>query len=167
MTLLRSAVTLTMLALLPTTLLALPLQFATDQGDATYGDEDVLTRLARVSGAGQDEAALRQIPLEVTVRTGQGSLDLDLAGFNVVRLDINADQGDVAVSLPERSETAGTIETGQGAVTLVAGSSSGVSVDVSSANMAEVIYENGASSRGQGVHRFEAVLDQGDVIVTR
>jgi hypothetical protein len=164
---LRSAFAVALLALAPLPLLALPLQFATDQGDAAYGDEEILTRLAAAAGASQDEAALRAIPLEVTARTGQGSLELDLAGFNVVRLNVDADQGDLQVVLPERSATTGLIETRQGAVTLVAGAASGVAVDVTSANMAEVSYENGASSRGNPVHRFQARLDQGDVLVTR
>ena len=138
---------------------AITLTFASGDVEVAAGPEDVLLALKRArEKAGHKDApeALRRLPLAITVSTGGGAVGIDLTGLSVVSLTVTTKDGSAEVTLPGEGDIRGTLQSGEGAITLYTPPSRSVNFNIVRKGAGYIGVEEGVRRRGGAPSEFDA-----------
>jgi hypothetical protein len=147
---------------------AYPVRFSTVMDDVTLGPASVLAQLRSMrakEGKKDSDAALRALPVDITVKTQMGEVKADFRGLNVQTLNVESSQGDVTLQIPAQGELKGRLQTAQGQIQVVVPAGRAVGTETESLEQAAIIYGN--VSRDAGIATdFVIASEQGDIYFT-
>ncbi|MGL4610927.1 MAG: DUF3060 domain-containing protein [Trueperaceae bacterium] len=145
-------------------------EFETGMGDMAASPVGILEELrARYEEKGEDldEAGARLVPLEITLVSDMGNLDIDFTGLNVSVLSIRSGMGDINAVLPETGAISGEVVTDQGNVTLQLPNTRTLAVVESATDMGDIIIDDavGQEVNGEGPVALTLTTGMGDIEV--
>jgi hypothetical protein len=120
-------------------------EFTTGMGNIEVSPFGILEEVrARYKEKGQDlnEAGARLVPLEITLISDMGLIDIDLTGLNVTTLNVTSGMANINVILPESGSTSGEIITDMGNVILQVPASRTLAVPKSVTDMGTITVED-------------------------
>jgi hypothetical protein len=145
-----------------------PIRFAVGMDDATFGPASVLAQLRALrakEGKQDSDAALRALPVAISIETEMGEIDADFRGLNVRRLDIDTSMANVTVQIPALGPLKGRLQSGQGQIQVVVPSGRAVGTETETLDQASIVF--GEVSRDQGIATdFVIASEQGDIFFT-
>jgi hypothetical protein len=143
--------------------------FSTDMGDASVTPTGIISELSeRYQAKGMDlgEADARLVPLDITVTSGMGNLELDLTGLNVSVLMVTSDMGDISVILSDVGTTTGSLTSGMGDISLQLPASRSLAVVESVTGMGDIIIDAAVTETGTGSPvTLDLTTDMGEILI--
>jgi hypothetical protein len=143
--------------------------FSTDMGDASVSPTGIINELReryKTKGIDLGEADARLVPLEITVTSGMGSLELDLTGLNVSALEVTSDLGNIGIILSELGMTSGSLTTGMGNISLQLPSSRSLAVVESVTGMGDIRIDSAVNQSGtESAVTLDLTTDRGEIVI--